>query len=167
VVDSLAGNQTDAAPSVRVTKLALAGKADLTGGKLDPAQLPDLNLMFRGAYTGPDAPTAVAALEAAHPVDELGAYAAVIVAGSPSMYIWSGAAWEDGGVTGVWVESVNGKTGPVINLTAEDVGALSAADLDAKEDKIEKGAADGYAPLDGDAKVPVANLPDVIDGGVV
>ena len=32
--------------------------------------------------------------------------------------------------------------------------------LDAKEDKNKKGGANGYAPLDGNAKVPVANLPD-------
>lgn len=32
--------------------------------------------------------------------------------------------------------------------------------LAAKEDKNQKGVPDGYAPLDSNAKVPVANLPD-------
>lgn len=35
-----------------------------------------------------------------------------------------------------------------------------AALLSAKEDKANKGVADGYAPLDANAKVPTANLPD-------
>ena len=33
-------------------------------------------------------------------------------------------------------------------------------DLTLKEDKANKGVANGYAPLDANAKVPVANLPD-------
>jgi hypothetical protein len=33
-------------------------------------------------------------------------------------------------------------------------------DLATKEDKSNKGIANGYAPLDANAKVPVANLPD-------
>jgi hypothetical protein len=35
-----------------------------------------------------------------------------------------------------------------------------AAQLSAKEDKANKGVANGYAPLDANAKVPTANLPD-------
>ncbi len=35
-----------------------------------------------------------------------------------------------------------------------------AIDLTLKEDKANKGVANGYAPLDANAKVPVANLPD-------
>jgi hypothetical protein len=167
VVNSLAGNQTDAAPSVNAVKIALMNKADLIAGKLDPSQLPELNLMYRGAFTGADAPAAEAALNAACPTDELGAYASVIVAGDPSLYVWTGAAWTDSGVTGVWVESINGKTGPIVNLTAADLGAASAADLAGKQDTSEKGAADGYAPLDAGGKVPDANLPDIIDGGTV
>jgi hypothetical protein len=165
VVDSLAGSQTDAAPSVRAVKVALTSKADLVSGKLDVNQLPDLNLMYRGAFTGADATTAEAALNAAHPTDELGAYASVIVGGTPSLYVWTGTAWTDTGVAGVWVESINSKTGPIVTLTAADVGALTAADITGKEDKSEKGAANGYAPLGADSKVPAANLPDVIDGG--
>ncbi len=38
-------------------------------------------------------------------------------------------------------------------------GGASAADLALKEDKAEKGVANGYAPLDGSSKVPTANLP--------
>jgi hypothetical protein len=83
------------------------------------------------------------------------------------MYVWNGTAWVDSGVSGVWVESVNGKTGPIVTLTAADVGALSSADVSGKEDKSAKGAANGYAPLGADSKVPMANLPDVIDGGTV
>jgi hypothetical protein len=188
VVDDLSGNQTDKAPSVRIIKLALGGKADLDPNttKLVLSQLPDLNLMYRGAYTGPDAPTAEAALNAAHPTDDLGAYASVIVAGDPSLYIWNGTAWVNSGVSGVWVENINGKTGPVVVLTASDIGAapeshvadtsvhLVTGDralldglpttLAGKEDTANKGVANGYAPLGADSKVPEANLPD-IDGG--
>jgi hypothetical protein len=167
VVDSLAGNQTDVAPSVHIVKLALVSKADLISGKLDPSQLPDLNLMYRGAYTGPDTATAEAALNTAHPTDDLGAYASVIVAGTPSLYVWNGTAWANTGVAGVWVESINGHTGPIVTLTASDVGAISAADLAGKEDKSEKGAANGYAPLGADSKISAVYLPDVIDGGTV
>lgn len=35
-----------------------------------------------------------------------------------------------------------------------------ASGLESKEEKANKGAANGYAPLDATAKVPVANLPD-------
>ena len=40
--------------------------------------------------------------------------------------------------------------------------------LSAKEDKANKGAANGYAPLDANSKVPTANLPDqaALDAGV-
>jgi hypothetical protein len=36
----------------------------------------------------------------------------------------------------------------------------AAIDLTLKEDKANKGVANGYAPLDGNAKIPTANLPD-------
>jgi hypothetical protein len=190
VVDSLSGNQTDKAPSVHIIKAALAEKADLDSGtgKLVMTQLPDLNLMYRGAYTGPDIPTAEAALNAAHPTDDLGAYASVIVAGDPNLYIWNGTAWVDSGVTGVWVENINGKTGPIVVLTPPDIGAAPAshvadtnvhlvtgdralldnlpATLAGKEDTAHRGAANGYAPLGADSKVPESYLPD-IDGGSV
>jgi hypothetical protein len=137
VVDSLTGNQTDMAPSVRAVKVALVSKADLIAGKLDVNQLPDLNLMYRGAYTGADLPAAEAALNAANPADALGAYASVIVAGDPKLYVWNGTAWADTGVAGVWVESINGKTGPIVTLTAADVGAATAADLAAMQADID------------------------------
>lgn len=50
------------------------------------------------------------------------------------------------------------------------VGAELDAEFDAiatmsttKEDKVNKGAANGYAPLDSDAWVPRVNLPDAVD----
>ncbi len=42
-----------------------------------------------------------------------------------------------------------------------------AADLALKEDKANKGVANGYAPLDGSGKVPLANLPSAGTGDVV
>lgn len=55
------------------------------------------------------------------------------------------------------VSSVAGKTG-VISLVESDVANL-ATDLAATEKTANKGAASGYAPLDGTSKVPIANLP--------
>jgi hypothetical protein len=58
--------------------------------------------------------------------------------------------------TGKWVNlnpaviSVAGKTGTV---------ALAASDVSGVEQTANKGAASGYAPLDGSSKVPLANLP--------
>jgi hypothetical protein len=83
--------------------------------------------MYRGAYVGATPAEAAAALAAAHPTDELGAYASVIAAGDPSLYVWNGGAWADSGVAGVWLENVNGKTGPVVVLNYADVGAAPAS----------------------------------------
>jgi hypothetical protein len=182
-VDSLAGDETDMAPSVHATKEGLTAKADLDAetGKIVLSQIPDLNQMYRGAFTSE------AALNLAHPTDVLGAYATVIVDGEPNLYVWNGTAWTDTEVPGVWVESINGQTGPDITLDASDVGAAPASHvtdtdvhvsadertlldglpvtLAGKEDTVNKGAANGYAGLGADGKVPAANLPDVIDGG--
>lgn len=43
----------------------------------------------------------------------------------------------------------------------------TAADLSLKEDKANKGVANGYAPLDSSGKVPVANLPSSGTGDVM
>lgn len=74
------------------------------------------------------------------------------------------------------VTSVAGKTGAV-TLTKDDVGLGSVDDtsdadkpvsiaaqaaLDAKQDTSARGAANGYASLDGAGKVPVAQLPSAI-----
>jgi hypothetical protein len=158
VVDSLAGNQTDAAPSVHIVKLALASKADLIAGKLDPSQLPDLNQMYRGAFTGPDIPTAEAALNIAHPTDDLGAYATIIVASVAHLYVWNGTAWVDTGVTGIWVENINGKTGPDVTLTAADVSATPAShalDMTIHVDATEKAMLEDLPELLGFNKIKI------------
>jgi hypothetical protein len=54
------------------------------------------------------------------------------------------------------VASVNGKTGAV-TLAEGDIASLTS-DLAATEKTANKGAASGYAPLDGTSKVPTANL---------
>ena len=49
------------------------------------------------------------------------------------------------------------------NLPADTNASLAlkadVADLNAKEDKANKGQPNGYAPLDASGKVPLANLP--------
>ncbi len=55
-------------------------------------------------------------------------------------------------------------TGTIQGATVTN-GTTSISDLQTgKEDKSEKGAASGYAPLDSDSKVPTANLPDSVLG---
>lgn len=46
-----------------------------------------------------------------------------------------------------------------------DITGLVAV-LAAKEDRAGKGQANGYAALDGDGRLPAAQLPDELDGGV-
>ena len=77
------------------------------------------------------------------------------------------------------VTSVNGRTGTngAVVLTKSDIGLgnvnntsdlnkpISTATqtaLNAKEDKSQKGANNGYAPLDGTGKVPLVNLPSAL-----
>ena len=74
------------------------------------------------------------------------------------------------------ISSVAGRTGTVV-LTKTDVGlsnvdntsdatkpvsAAQSTALGLKEDKTNKGAASGYAPLDSGSRVPVANLPTTL-----
>ena len=55
-------------------------------------------------------------------------------------------------------------TGTIQGSTVTN-GTTSISDLQTnKEDKSEKGAASGYAPLDSNSKVPTANLPDSVLG---
>ena len=100
---------------------AISGLAAAIDAKLDASAI---NSMYRGTFTSAEE------LRAARPTDEPGAYATVVSPpGEQSIWIWSDDAgdWEDSGVAGVWVESVNGKTGPLVALSASDVGAVPAA----------------------------------------
>jgi hypothetical protein len=156
VVDSLAGGEKLKAPSVDSVAKALDKKADLLNGKILVSQLPATMTLYRGVFaTG-------AALAAAFPTDVKGAYATVT--GTSSMWYWNGTAWADTGSLGASaVQSVNNIVGPNVVLTADDVGGYSKAETDdalaEKEDAANKGTADGYAPLDANAKTPAANLP--------
>ncbi|NBO26760.1 MAG: hypothetical protein EBU96_08245, partial [Actinobacteria bacterium] len=47
-----------------------------------------------------------------------------------------------------------------IPYAGESLDPIGEGLISLKEDKINKGLANGYAPLDANAKVPVANLPD-------
>jgi hypothetical protein len=67
----------------------------------------------------------------------------------------SAAAWS--ALPSAPVSSVAGKTGAV-TLVEGDITSLTA-DLGATEKTANRGAASGYAPLDGGSKVPIANLP--------
>ncbi len=49
--------------------------------------------------------------------------------------------------------------------TISTVTGLQAA-IDAKESIVNKGAVNGYAPLDANAKVPLANIPDSVTGAL-
>lgn len=63
-----------------------------------------------------------------------------------------GGTWVDRVVASGGVASVNGQTG-IVTLTAGSVSAIAASD---------KGAANGVASLDGNGKVPEAQLPAVV-----
>jgi hypothetical protein len=117
VIDSLTGDWTDAAPSVRAVNEALEAKADLVGGFVPITQLPDANRLYRGAFTS------AADLEAAHPTDEPGAYATVITSGDSSLYIWNDTdqEWQDSGGAGPFVESVNGNIGPAVVILLQEL----------------------------------------------
>jgi hypothetical protein len=101
---------------------------------------------YRGAYPS------VPALETAYPADVSGAYASVVTSGEANMYLWNDAdqEWQDSGAAGVFVETVNGMTGPNVVLSPADIGAESAG---------EKGNPGGYASLGPDGRVPISQLP--------
>ena len=125
---------------------AITGLTGTLDGKVDAGRINDL---YRGPFPS------VLALETAWPDDEPGAYATVISSGESSMFLWNDldGEWQDSGISGIWVEQINGKIGPVVVLTPSDIGA---------ETKLEKGQANGYAALGPDAKVPAGQLPEVV-----
>lgn len=82
---------------------------------------------------------------------------------------WHQSAGGSAGTGGAGVASFAGRTGAVVpvagDYSAADVGAVPASHLTDPDPHTQyeldanKGAASGYAPLDGTAKVPVINLP--------
>jgi hypothetical protein len=133
LVDTLAGNEHDKAPSVNAVNGGLDGKADLVNGKVDPSQLPPGATLYRGAFVD------AAALAAAYPTDTPGAYASVVA--TTSIWLWDDdtGAWVDSGITGIFVESVNGKVGPIVSIDAPDVGAAPIAHVSDYDLHLETG----------------------------
>jgi hypothetical protein len=114
VVDSLAGGETQKAPSVRSVAAALDGKADTLGGKILQSQLPATLTLYRGVFASQ------AALSAAFPTDVNGAFATVTA--TTSMWYFDGTAWTDTGTLGATaIHSVNGLMGTDVNLTYNDM----------------------------------------------
>lgn len=74
----------------------------------------------------------------------------------------------EGNGTGVSIDTSGNVTATgTIQGSSVTNGTTSIGDLQTnKEDKSEKGAASGYAPLDVNSKVPTANLPDSVLGQV-
>jgi hypothetical protein len=101
-----------------------------TDSKVPYAFLPDTDTKFLGMFASeahlhsvyPDGSPAI----------ESGDYAFVTITGSQVLYIYDGAAWEaqdaigTGIPSGMFVEKVNGKAGPNVNLGYSDVGAAPA-----------------------------------------
>lgn len=79
---------------------------------------------------------------------------------------------EDGSPVNLWFTDARAKAAAVADTIADgvtDVAPSQNAVFDAlalKEDLTNKGANNGYAPLDGSGKVPTANLPSAIAGAV-
>ena len=74
----------------------------------------------------------------------------------------------EGNGTGISIDTSGNVTATgTIQGSSITNGTTSISDLQTnKEDKSEKGAASGYAPLDSNSKVPAANLPDSVLGQV-
>jgi hypothetical protein len=74
----------------------------------------------------------------------------------------------EGNGTGVFIDTSGNVTATgAVQGSSVTNGTTSISDLQTnKEDKSEKGAASGYAPLDVNSKVPTANLPDSVVGQV-
>jgi hypothetical protein len=110
VVDTLAGNEHDKAPSVHAVNDALAA-------------IPAGDSLYRGPFNS------LTDLETAHPTDVAGAYATVNVSGTYYMHFWNDSipGWQDSGIAGPFVESVNGELGPAVVLDYADVGAAPAS----------------------------------------
>jgi hypothetical protein len=213
VVNSIAGGETQKAPSVQSVAQALDHKADLLNGKILQSQMPPSISLYRGVFAS------ATALNTAFPTDVTGAFATVLA--TSTMWYHDGTDWVDTGSLGASaIQSINGLVGPDVTLTYDDItpadisdalagnatlsgtnpvaaqgdlpglgtestaglvkgantntngkisinndGTMSVNGWDSKENVAKKGVASGYAPLDAQGKVPVANLPDVIDGG--
>jgi len=91
-------------------------------------------------------------------------------------------SFDDGTLTLTLTNADNTESSVKINITPASIGlgnVNNTADMDKpvstaqqnalnlKEDKANKGAANGYAPLDAGSKVPIANLPDTLLGQVI
>ena len=74
----------------------------------------------------------------------------------------------EGNGTGISIDTSGNVTATgTVQGSSVTNGTTSISDLQTnKEDKSEKGAASGYAPLDVNSKVPTANLPDSVVGQV-
>lgn len=74
----------------------------------------------------------------------------------------------EGNGTGIFIDTSGNVTATgAVQGSSVTNGTTSISDLQTnKEDKSEKGAASGYAPLDVNSKVPTANLPDSVVGQV-
>ncbi|MDR1515663.1 MAG: hypothetical protein LBS45_08210 [Synergistaceae bacterium] len=109
----------------KANKGAIGGYVPLgMNGKISDAYLPDMDTKFLGIFA------TLAALEALYPSPEVGDYAFVGTS-SQTLYIWDGSEWSDTGEEGIpsgtFVERVNGKQGPNVNLGYGDVGAAPAS----------------------------------------
>jgi hypothetical protein len=74
----------------------------------------------------------------------------------------------EGNGTGIFIDTSGNVTATgAVQGSSVTNGTTSISELQTnKEDKSEKGAASGYAPLDVNSKVPTANLPDSVVGQV-
>jgi hypothetical protein len=109
----------------RANKGVLGGYAPLgMDGKVPDSFLPDSSQAFLGIF-----PT-LALLQNAYTAPEIGDYAFVIVSGVQTLYTWDGTQWVNSGgsiPSGTFVETVNGKPGPTVNLNYSNVGAAPAS----------------------------------------
>lgn len=106
---------------------------------------PNANKYYRGFFRTP------AQLIATHPTDEPGAFASVF--STFTIWLWNAdtSQWEDTGQSGVYVQTVNGKTGPDVLLNADDIPGV--------EKLANKNKVNGYAGLDEDAHVLKDHMP--------
>lgn len=82
--------------------------------------------------------------------------------GQALLYNQTSSAWVPGTVSSTVVSDATTSSKGIVQLTGDLAGTASAPTvpgLAGKEDAANKGAASGYAPLDGSSKVPIANIP--------
>lgn len=125
LAQTLDGNETDKAPTVKAVKDELDKKATKgTDGKIPESELPSeiveamKKVMYRGFFHTEDT------LKAAHPTDVQGAYATVL--STTTMWMWDGAKWADTSVKPQDVNIINDLTtgGATAALSAEQGKAL-------------------------------------------